>query len=102
VEKVLCDWKIDKNSVHEIVLVGGCIIKLVLDLFNGKELKKSIKPDEAVAGTAVQAAILSSNISEKTQDLLFNIAPLSCLPSHHMLLHWMSLSLIMRIDCRLL
>jgi molecular chaperone DnaK (HSP70) len=33
-----------------------CIVKLVLDFFNGKELNKSINPDEAVAyGAAVQA-----------------------------------------------
>ncbi|KAJ3926560.1 MAG: Hsp70 protein-domain-containing protein [Lentinula lateritia] len=76
VEKVLRDSKIDKANVHEIVLVGGsthipCIVKLVSDFFNGKEPNKSINPDEAVAyGAAVQAAILSGDTSEKTQDLL--------------------------------
>ena len=76
VEKVLCDSKIDKSNVHEIVLVGGstripCIIKLVSDFFNGKEPYKSINPDKAVAySAAVQAAILSGDTSEKTQDLL--------------------------------
>merc|ERR1712146_16581 len=41
------------------------------DFFNGKELCKSINPDEAVAyGAAVQAAILSGEGSEKVQDLL--------------------------------
>lgn len=84
VEKVLRDSKIDKASVHEIVLVGGStriprIIKLVSDFFNGKEPNKSINPDEAVAyGAAVQAAILSGDTSEKTQDLLLlDVAPLS-------------------------
>jgi len=84
VEKVLRDSKIDKNSVHEIVLVGGStriprIQKLVQDFFNGKELNKSINPDEAVAyGAAVQAAILTGDTSEKTQDLLLlDVAPLS-------------------------
>ncbi|KAG2128936.1 heat shock protein 70, partial [Suillus bovinus] len=64
--------------------VGGstcipCIVKLVSDFFNGKEPNKSINPDEAVAyGAAVQAAILSSDTSEKTQDLLLlDVAPLS-------------------------
>lgn len=84
VEKVLRDSKIDKSNVHEIVLVGGStriprIIKLVSDFFNGKEPNKSINPDEAVAyGAAVQAAILSGDTSEKTQDLLLlDVAPLS-------------------------
>ncbi|KAI6005502.1 heat shock protein HSS1 [Pisolithus albus] len=84
VEKVLRDSKIDKSNVHEIVLVGGStriprIQKLVSDFFNGKEPCKSINPDEAVAyGAAVQAAILSGDTSEKTQDLLLlDVAPLS-------------------------
>lgn len=84
VEKVLHDSKIDKGQVHEIVLVGGStriprIVKLVSDFFNGKEPNKSINPDEAVAyGAAVQAAILSGDTSEKTQDLLLlDVTPLS-------------------------
>lgn len=84
VEKVLRDSKIDKSNVHEIVLVGGStriprIVKLVSDFFNGKEPNKSINPDEAVAyGAAVQAAILTGDTSEKTQDLLLlDVSPLS-------------------------
>ncbi|KAI9029862.1 hsp70-like protein [Phycomyces nitens] len=84
VEKVLRDSKIDKGSVHDIVLVGGStripkVQKMVSDFFNGKEPNRSINPDEAVAyGAAVQAAILSGDTSEKTQDLLLlDVAPLS-------------------------
>ena len=84
VEKVLRDSKIDKSNVHEIVLVGGStciprIVKLVSDFFDGKEPNKSINPDEAVThGAALQAAILfGSNTSEKTQDLLLDVAPFS-------------------------
>ncbi|KAH9265171.1 hypothetical protein BASA83_011329, partial [Batrachochytrium salamandrivorans] len=84
VDKVLRDSKIDKGSVHEVVLVGGStripkIQKLISDYFNGKEPNKSINPDEAVAyGAAVQAAILTGDTSEKTQDLLLlDVAPLS-------------------------
>jgi len=84
VEKVLRDAKMDKGAVHEVVLVGGStripkIQTLLSDFFNGKELCKSINPDEAVAyGAAVQAAILSGEGSEKVQDLLLlDVTPLS-------------------------
>merc|ERR1712136_358337 len=84
VEKALRDAKLDKASIDDIVLVGGStripkIQKLLQDFFNGKELNKSINPDEAVAyGAAVQAAILSGDKSEEVQDLLsLDAAPLS-------------------------
>ena len=69
VEKVLRGSKIDKGNVHEIVLVSGStrihrIVKLVSDVFNGKEPNKATNPDEAFAcGAAVQAAILSGDKS---------------------------------------
>jgi len=84
VEKALKDSKLDKSKIKEIVLVGGStripkIQKLLQDYFNGKELNKSINPDEAVAyGAAVQAAILTGDTSEAVQDLLLlDVAPLS-------------------------
>ena len=84
VEKSLRDAKMDKSAVHEIVLVGGStripkVQKLLQDYFNGKELNKSINPDEAVAyGAAVQAAILTGDKSEAVQDLLLlDVTPLS-------------------------
>ena len=54
VSKVLKDSKISKGNVHEIVLVGGStripkVQQLLSEFFNGKELCKSINPDEAVA-----------------------------------------------------
>ncbi|KAH9493264.1 Heat shock cognate 71 kDa protein, variant 2 [Dermatophagoides farinae] len=82
VEKSLRDAKLDKSQINEIVLVGGStripkIQKLLQDFFNGKELNKSINPDEAVAyGAAVQAAILNGDQSENVQDLLLlDVAP---------------------------
>ena len=75
VEKALRDAKFDKGQIHDIVLVGGStripkIQKLLQDFFGGKELNKSINPDEAVAyGAALQAAILSGDKSEEVQDL---------------------------------
>merc|ERR1712156_706014 len=84
VEKSMRDAKLDKSSINDIVLVGGStripkIQKLLQDFFNGKELNKSINPDEAVAyGAAVQAAILVGDTSEAVSDLLLlDVAPLS-------------------------
>lgn len=84
VEKSLRDAKMDKSEIHEVVLVGGStripkVQTLLQDFFNGKELNKSINPDEAVAyGAAVQAAILTGEGGKKVQDLLLlDVTPLS-------------------------
>lgn len=84
VEQALRDAKLDKSKISDIVLVGGStripkIQKLLSDFFNGRELNKSINPDEAVAyGAAVQAAILMGDTSETIKDvLLVDVAPLS-------------------------
>jgi len=84
VEQVLRDSKLAKNDIHEIVLVGGStripkIQQLLSDFFGGKELCKSINPDECVAyGAAVQAAILTGSQDKKISDLLLlDVCPLS-------------------------
>jgi L1 cell adhesion molecule like protein len=84
VEKVLVDSKLDKGQVHEVVLVGGStripkVQELLQNFFNGKELNKSINPDEAVAyGAAIQAAVLSGSKDKKLESLLLlDVAPLS-------------------------
>ncbi|XP_033634021.1 heat shock 70 kDa protein IV-like [Asterias rubens] len=84
VEQALVDAKLDKRKIDEVVLVGGStripkIQKLLQDFLNGKELNKSINPDEAVAyGAAVQAAILTGDDSSEVKDiLLVDVAPLS-------------------------
>ena len=84
VEKALRDAKLDKSSIDDIVLVGGStripkVQKLLSDFFNGKDLNRSINPDEAVAyGAAVQAAILTGETHESVSDLLLlDVAPLS-------------------------
>jgi heat shock protein 1/8 len=76
VERVLRDSHIPKESVHEVVLVGGStripkVCQLLQDFFNGKELNRSINPDEAVVyGAAVQAAILSGEQFKSIQDMI--------------------------------
>ena len=84
VDQVLKDAKLSKSEIHEVILVGGStrvpkIQEMLRDYFNGKELNKSINPDEAVAyGAAVQAFILSGGFSERTSDLLLlDVNPLS-------------------------
>ena len=84
VERVLRDAKVSKAEVDDIVLVGGStripkIQELLSEFFGGKELCKSINPDEAVAyGAAIQAAVLSGQSDEKLDELvLLDITPLS-------------------------
>jgi heat shock protein 1/8 len=84
VENVLKDADIGKGQVHEVVLVGGStripkVQQMLSDFFNGKQLNRSINPDEAVAfGAAVQGAILSGEGDATVKDLLLlDVAPLS-------------------------
>jgi heat shock protein 1/8 len=84
VEKVMQDGKMDKRAIHDVVLVGGStripkIQSLISDFFGGKELNKSINPDEAVAyGAAVQAYILTGGKSKQTEGLLLlDVTPLT-------------------------
>jgi heat shock protein 1/8 len=100
VEQVLADSKIPASKIADVVLVGGStripkVQELLTKFFKvsreecrssshlvscqGKELCKSINPDEAVAyGAAVQAAVLSGRGGKATQDiLLLDVTPLS-------------------------
>jgi L1 cell adhesion molecule like protein len=84
VERVICDSKISKDFVHEVILIGGstCIPKvrqLLQDFFNGKELNRSLNPVEMVVyGAAVLAAILTGVQSEACRNtILFHVDPLS-------------------------
>ena len=84
VEQAIRDAKMSKSDIHEVVLVGGStripkIQKLLEEFMGGKELNRSINPDEAVAyGAAVQAAILSGDQHDSIKDvLLVDVAALS-------------------------
>jgi L1 cell adhesion molecule like protein len=71
------------SSVDDVVLVGGSsriprVQQLLQDFFKGKELCKSINPDEAVAyGAAVQAALLSEGNKNVPKLVLRDVTPLS-------------------------
>ena len=84
VDTVMRDAKKDKSDIHDVVLVGGSsripkIQVLLSEYFRGKELNKSINPDEAVAyGATVQAHILTGGKDDEIKDiLLLDVAPLS-------------------------
>ncbi|KAJ1999924.1 Heat shock protein ssb1 [Coemansia thaxteri] len=85
VAQVLKDAGVAKKEVDDIVLVGGStripkVQSLLQEFFDGKELNKSINPDEAVAhGAAVQGAVLTGTAdASKTDDLLLlDVVPLS-------------------------
>lgn len=84
ISEVLRNASVSKDRVDEIVLVGGTtrIPKIQQQLrtyFNGKELCKSINPDECVAyGAAVQGAILSGNKTGALDEMvLIDTIPLS-------------------------
>jgi L1 cell adhesion molecule like protein len=85
-DQLLCDAKLAKEDVHEIVMVGGStrvprIRQLVSEYFGGKKLNDSVNPDEAVAyGAAVQGHILTggNKPGDRTSDMiLLDVAPLS-------------------------
>jgi L1 cell adhesion molecule like protein len=82
VEKCFRDAKTDKSRVHDVVLVGGStripkLQTMLREFFNGKELCRTINPDEAVAyGAAIKAASLRGKAAMRSL-LLLDITPLS-------------------------
>uniref|UniRef100_A0A6C0BLX0 Uncharacterized protein n=1 Tax=viral metagenome TaxID=1070528 RepID=A0A6C0BLX0_9ZZZZ len=84
VKKILEDAQIQKHQIQEIVLIGGStripwLQQQLKNFFGGKELNKSVHPDEAVArGAAIQGSILSKNSDTKTNSIvLVDVTPLS-------------------------
>ena len=78
------DSKISKQSIQEVILCGGStripkIQEMVSEYFGGKQLNKSIHPDECVAeGAALQAAMLSVNKKQNIEQLeMVDVVPLS-------------------------
>ncbi|KAH9623715.1 hypothetical protein KSS87_006297 [Heliosperma pusillum] len=83
VDKCLKDAKMGKSDVDDIVLVGGStripkVQQLLQEYFDGKELCRSISPDEAVAyGAAIQAAIINGIGTSHKDTVLVDVTPLS-------------------------
>jgi molecular chaperone DnaK len=75
----LKDAGLSMNDIAEVILVGGqtrmpLVQKAVKDFF-GKEPRKDLNPDEAVAvGAAIQAGVLSGEVKDV---LLLDVTPLS-------------------------
>ncbi|KAJ0691520.1 putative Heat shock protein 70 family [Helianthus annuus] len=83
-ETCLSDAKMKKSDVEQVILVGGStripkVQHMLQEFLDGKELCKSVNPDEAVAhGAAVMAAKLSGSTVKSVQDvLLHDVTPLS-------------------------
>ncbi len=79
VKIALGDAGLEASAIHDVVLVGGqtrmpLVQQKVADFF-GKEARKDVNPDEAVAvGAAIQAAVLAGDV---TDVLLLDVTPLS-------------------------
>lgn len=75
----LKDAGLDVGDIHEVILVGGqtrmpLVQKQVADFF-GKEARKDVNPDEAVAiGAAIQGAVLAGDVKDV---LLLDVSPLT-------------------------
>ena len=79
VEQAIKDSGLSKSDINEVILVGGqtrmpMIQRVVKDFF-GKEPRKDVNPDEAVAlGAAIQGGVLSGS---KNDVLLLDVTPLT-------------------------
>ena len=74
------DANLEKSDIKEIIMVGGSIRvpkaqEMVSAYFGGKELNKSVNPDEVVAaGAAIQGGVLRGDVKDV---LLLDVTPLS-------------------------
>jgi molecular chaperone DnaK len=80
VQRALKDAELQPKEIDRILLVGGstripAVQRAIQDFFGGKELDRSVNPDEAVAmGAAVQAGVVGGDIKDV---LLLDVTPLS-------------------------
>lgn len=80
VQRALKDADLQTKDIDRILLVGGstripAVQRAIQDFFGGKELDRSVNPDEAVAmGAAVQAGVVGGDVKDV---LLLDVTPLS-------------------------
>ncbi len=79
IKEVVKDSDLDKSEIKEVVLVGGStrvpLVQEKVKAFFGKELNKSVNPDEVVAiGAAIQGAVIKGDVKDV---LLLDVTPLS-------------------------
>ena len=78
-KRALADADLSVSDINDIILVGGqtrmpLVQKTVADFF-GKEPRKDVNPDEAVAvGAAIQGGVLAGDVKDV---LLLDVSPLS-------------------------
>ena len=79
IDEVLKESGLSKNEIKEVVMVGGStrvpLVQEKVKAFFGKELNKSVNPDEVVAvGAAIQGGVLTGDVKDV---LLLDVTPLS-------------------------
>jgi len=79
IKTVLADADVSTSEINEIVMVGGStrvpLVQEEVQKFFGKELNKSVNPDEVVAlGAAIQGGVLKGDVKDV---LLLDVTPLS-------------------------
>ncbi len=79
IAEVVKDSDLAKNEIKEIIMVGGStripLVQEKIKAFFGKELNKSVNPDEVVAiGAAIQGAVIKGDVKDV---LLLDVTPLS-------------------------
>jgi molecular chaperone DnaK len=80
IDSALADAKLDRSQIAEVVLVGGAsrmpmVQALVAEHF-GKEPRRGVNPDEAVAlGAAIQAGLKAGAISAQTGIMITDVCP---------------------------
>ena len=80
IDTAMKDADLTKSDINEIIMVGGStrvpkVQQVVSDYFDGKQLNKSVNPDEVVAaGAAIQGGVLKGDVKDV---LLLDVTPLS-------------------------
>jgi molecular chaperone DnaK len=80
IDKALADAKLTPEQIHEVVLVGGSsripLVQRILTEKFGKEARRGVNPDEAIAlGAAVQAGLKSGAVDNERGIMITDVCP---------------------------